>query len=473
MAEPLQPPVYPRPQPYTANVLRRLRRGLRSWLALLNSWDFQVPLGQIQVLGRPLLLVNDPPLVRQVMVEQVEQFPKHPLTLWLLQPLIGRAIFSVNGEEWARQRRLLDQAFQVAALRRVFPQMGGAVEALLERLEAVPDGQPVDVQAEMSLVTADVIVRTILSRPLGATEAARILRAFQRYQRRAGQVLVLRLLRVPQRLLLRYLAHHAAPIRDWIAQVIALRLAQPQADAPQDLLQALIQAEDPESGSRFTADALLDQVCFLFLAGHETSASALAMAAYLLARFPDAQATLRAEVQAALAGQERALQFDDLRLLPYGTALFNETLRLYPPVGFFIREASAEAELGGSRCPMGALLTLSPWVIQRHGAHWSEPHDFRPERFLVDAASAEERRLAREAWLPFGLGPRKCPGAAFALQEALLALAELLRRFELRPGAGAEPDLVGRLTLRSRDGVWLQLRRLNLPVVPSDHVYGV
>jgi len=275
---------------------------------------------------------------------------------------------------------------------------------------------------------------------------------------------------VPQRLLVRYLAHHAAPIRDWIAQVIALRLAQPQADAPQDLLQALIQAEDPESGSRFTADALLDQVCFLFLAGHETSASALAMAAYLLARFPDAQATLRAEVQAALAGQERALQFDDLRLLPYGTALFNETLRLYPPVGFFIREASAEAELGGSRCPMGALLTLSPWVIQRHGAHWSEPHDFRPERFLVDAASAEERRLAREAWLPFGLGPRKCPGAAFALQEALLVLAELLRRFELRPGAGAEPDLVGRLTLRSRDGVWLQLRRLNPPVVPSDHV---
>ena len=194
MAELPPPPVYPRPQPYTANVLLRLRRGLGSWLALLNPWDFQVPLGQIQVLGRPLFLVNDPPLVRQVLVEQVEQFPKHPLTLWLLQPLIGRAIFSVNGEEWARQRRLLDQAFQAAALRRVFPQMGGAVEALLERLGAVPAGQPVDLQAEMSLVTADVIVRTILSRPLGATEANRILRAFQRYQRRAAQVLVLRLL---------------------------------------------------------------------------------------------------------------------------------------------------------------------------------------------------------------------------------------------------------------------------------------
>ena len=457
MAEAPIPPVYPRPQPYTADVLRRLRRGLRSWLALLNEWDFRVPLGQIQVLGRPLFLVNDPPLVRQVLVDQVEQFPKHPFTLWLLEPLIGRAIFSVNGPEWARQRRLLDQAFQVAQLRRVFPQMGGAVQALMQRLEVVPPGAAVDLEAEMTLVTADVIVRTILSRPLGAAEAAGILRAFQRYQRRAGHALVLRLLGLPQGLLQRYLARHAATIRGWIAEVIEARLAQPQASAPQDLLQALIEAEDPESGSRFSPEELLDQVCFLFLAGHETSASALAMATYLLAQFPEAQQRLRAEVEQALGGEERPLQFDDLRLLPYGAALFNETLRLYPPVSFFIREASADGELGSSRCPMRSLLTLSPWVIQRHEAHWSEPHAFRPERFLAETASAEERQLAREAWLPFGLGPRKCPGAAFALQEALLVLAELVRRYALVPEPGHTPDLVGRLTLRSRNGVVLRL----------------
>ena len=454
------PPVYPAPQPYTANVLRRLRRGLRSWFALLNEWDFRVPLGQITVMGRPLFLVNDPPLVRQVLVDQVESFPKHPLTLWLLEPLIGRAIFSVNGEEWARQRRLVDQAFQVAQLRRVFPQMQGAVESLLQRLQRSGDG-PTDLEAEMTLVTADVIVRTILSRPLEAAEAADILQAFQRYQRRAGQALVLRLLQLPERFLQRYLARHARTIRRWIAAVIEERLAGPAAvERPRDLLEALMEARDPETGSRFSAEELVDQVCFLFLAGHETSASALGMACYLLARFPEAQQRLRDEVAEALAGDERPLQFDDLRLLPYGTAVFNETLRLYPPVSFFIREATSDGELGASRCPMGALLTLSPWVIQRHEQHWSAPHAFQPERFLAGSATAEDRICARDAWLPFGLGPRKCPGAAFALQEALLVLAELVRRHRLEPLPEQEPDLVGRLTLRSRNGIHLRLNRL-------------
>ena len=459
--QPQQPPVYPHPEPYTANVLLRLRRGLRSWFALLNEWDFRVPLGRIEVMGRPLFLVNDPPLVRQVLVDQVERFPKHPLTLWLLQPLIGHAIFSVNGAEWARQRRLVDQAFQVAQLRRVFPQMRGAVEALLERLERFGEG-PVEMEAEMTLVTADVIVRTILSRPLEAAEAADILQAFQRYQRRAGQALVLRLLQLPAPLLQRYLGRHARTIRTWISAVIEERLAAPAgSEPPDDLLQALLEAQDPETGSRFSAEELVDQVCFLFLAGHETSASALGMACYLLAQFPEAQQRLRLEVQAALAGQERPLGFDDLRLLPYGTALFNETLRLYPPVSFFIREATADGQLGQSRCPMGALLTLSPWVIQRHEQHWSDPNAFRPERFLAGSATAQERAWARDAWLPFGLGPRKCPGAAFALQEALLVLAELVRRQRLLPEPGHRPDLVGRLTLRSRNGIQLRLERLS------------
>lgn len=468
-----QPPVFPAPQPYTANVLRRLRRGLHSWIALLNEWDFRVPLGRITVMGRPLFLVNDPPLVREVLVEQVERFPKHPLTLWLLEPLIGRAIFSVNGEEWARQRRLLDQAFQVAQLRLVVPQMQGAVQALLERLEqlvhcgvaahptaATTVDVDVDVEAEMTLVTADVIVRTILSRPLAQAEATAILQAFQRYQRRAGQALVLRLLRFPAPLLRGYLGRHARPIRLWIQAVIEERLHDASAGRPagRDLLQALLEAEDGDASSRFSADELVDQVCFLFLAGHETSASALGMACYLLAHFPEAQQRLRQEVLAALAGQERPLEFDDLRWLPYGTAVFNETLRLYPPVSFFIREATADGPLGEGRCPMRALLTLSPWVIQRHEQHWRDPHAFRPERFLGDTATAEERRWGREAWLPFGLGPRKCPGAAFALQEALLVLGELVRRYELLPQPDHTPDLVGRLTLRSRNGIRLRLR---------------
>jgi cytochrome P450 len=460
-------PIYPPPEPYTPNFLRRIRRGLYSWFGLLNEWDFRIPVGALRFMGLNLLLVNDPAAVRQVMVSEVEAFPKHPYTLWILEPLIGRAIFSVNGEEWAQQRRLVDQAFQVAQLQRVLPQMEGAVEALMARLEAqvagdLVDGRSVDADAEMTLVTADVIVRTILSRPLEGVEAEAIFAAFARYQKRAGRALMLRFLRLPRRRLQGYLATHAAPIRAWIAAAIDARLA--DASAPgDDLLAALIAARDPQSGARFSREELVDQVCFLFLAGHETSASALGMAVYLLGCFPEVQQRLRAEVLRVLGSRagalDRPLDFEDLRQLSYGAAIFNETLRLYPPVSFFIRESQANTELAGSRCPMRALVTLSPWVIQRHEQHWSEPNAFRPERFLSDA-NADDRRWARDAFLPYGLGPRKCPGAAFAQQEALLVLAELVRRFEVLPDPAHEPELVARLTLRSRNGIRVRLRRL-------------
>ena len=461
-----QEPVYPPPEPYTPNFLRRIRRGLYSWFGLLNEWDFRIPVGALRFMGLNLLLVNEPAAVRQVMVSEVEAFPKHPYMLWILEPLIGRGIFAVNGEEWAQQRRLLDQAFQMAQLQRVMPQMAAACRASLARLEAqvagdLVAGRSVDADAEMTLVTADVIVRTILSRSLEGAEAEAIFAAFTRYQKRAGRALMLRLLRLPRRRLQGYLARDAAPIRAWLAAAIDARLNAPAAHTPGDLLAALIEARDPETGACFSREQLLDQVCVLFLAGHETSASALGMAVYLLGCFPEVQQRLRAEVLEVLGSRagapDRPLGFEDLRQLSYGAAIFNETLRLYPPLSFFSRESQANTELAGSRCPMRALVTISPWVIQRHEQHWSEPNAFRPERFLSDA-NADDRRWARDAFLPYGLGPRKCPGAAFAQQEALLVLAELVRRFEVLPDYEHEPELVARLTLRSRNGIRVRLR---------------
>jgi len=467
MACPLaQVPVYPKPAPYKKHFFWRLLKGLHSWLGLLSDVDFHIPIGSVQFRGLHLLLLNEPAAVKRVLVEEVEAFPKHPFTLWILEPLIGRAIFSVNGAEWTRQRRLLDQAFQAAQLRRVLPQMRGAVEALLQRLDRQLDPDrsvSIEIDAEMTLVTADVIMRTILSRPLQGDEAAGIFRSFARYQRRAGQALMLRFLRLSERRLQAYLGRHASTIRTWIGAAIETRL---EGDAlsevpPQDLLQALLEARDPDTGAGFSREELVDQVCFLFLAGHETSASALGMAVYLLGCFPEVQQRLRAEVLEVLGSQagapERSLDFEDLRGLSYGAAIFNETLRLYPPVSFFIREAQGDTELAGSRCPMRSLVTLSPWVIQRHEQQWSDPNAFRPERFLSDT-NADDRRWARDAFMPYGLGPRKCPGAAFAQQEALLVLAELVRRFEVLPDPEHEPELVARLTLRSRNGIRVRLR---------------
>ncbi len=460
-------PPWPGPKPYTANIFLRLQRGWKSWLGLLNEWDFKVPLGEINLLGLPVFLVNDPPLVRQVLIDQVQEFPKHPYTLWILEPLIGRAIFSVNGEEWAWQRKLIDQAFQVAKLKRVFPAMSDATASLLDRLEQYKEGEPIDIDAEMTLVTADVISRTILSKPLNEGEAREIFQAFSRYQRRAGRALVLRFLRLPKGLIQNNLKNDAKIIRDWIHRAIKERIKKhadnpPNPSNPADLLDCLITADDNQSNKKFSEQQLVDQICFLFLAGHETSASSLGIATWLLALAPNVQDKLLQEVINIVgeAGEGLSLGPNELRKLHYGEAIFNETLRLYPPVSFFIRErnespTNLSSVNGERRCPVGSLLTLSPWVIQRHENHWSDPHAFKPERFLEE----KNNKWFREAFLPFGLGPRKCPGAAFAQQEALLVLSEVIRRYHLVPVPGHEPKLTGRLTLRSTNGIKLILKK--------------
>ena len=466
-------PPWPKPLPYTANVLRRLKRGWSSWFGLLNEWDFRIALGELNLLGLRVFLVNDRALLRRVLVQEVEAFPKHPYTLWILEPLIGRAIFSVNGDEWARQRRLLDQAFQVAQLEKVFPAMEAAKEAMLERLalkfsdqsETSQHGAEVDLESVMTWVTADVIVRTILSRPVQEGEASEVFEAFGRYQRKAARALILRFARLPRRWVQRSLNRDALVIRHWIGGVIEERLAHPKTGV-NDLLGALIAAVDPATGTSFTAEELVDQICFLFLAGHETSASALTSACWLLALDQEAQDNLHEEVLAL----SEPLTHQSLKFLRYGAAVFQETLRLYPPVSFFIRERvnedtnlsvlstqGSQQTLEISRCPVGSLLTLSPWVIHRHDDYWPEPHQFRPERFLAGAASDQDILCRKEAWLPYGSGPRKCPGAAFAQQEALLVLAELIKNFQLFPCENQSPEWTGRLTFRSRAGVFLRL----------------
>lgn len=462
-------PVFPRPLPADQGFLTRVLKGTDSWLKVLHPQDFLNPIGSIKFFGQHIFLVNAAREVKRLMVDDVRNYPKHHFILWILEPLIGRAVFSVNGSEWARQRRLVDQAFKLASLRRIYPDMKAAVIDLIERLRVVADGRSLAIDEEMTLVTGDVIVRAIVSRPMQGEEAASIFQSFTRYQQRAGIACMLRLLRLPQTWLQRYAAHFARPIRTWIQAAVEERLHENQVrpegqSPPSDLLQALIEAVDQETGTQFSTTELVNQACTLFLAGHETSASSLSMAIYLLAQYPDCQQRVCQEVSSLLqrrlshgGNPETPLEYSELRQLPYSAALFNETLRLYPPIIFLIRESIKADSILGSSCPAGAMVAISPWVIQRHEKNWEHPNEFRPERFLADLATVAEKQLESDAFLPFGIGPRKCPGAAFAMQEAILVLAEMVRNYEILPDKDHVPDLVGRLTLRSRNGVKVRL----------------
>jgi cytochrome P450 len=325
-------------------------------------------------------------------------------------------------------------------------------------------------EVEMTHVAADIILRTILSQPLDGEGARRIFEAFGRYQALATQLMM------PAFFGLRWFKpwwsvarsrRAAREIRDLLVAMIRPRFdafhrsigGTSTAPAPDqdDILGTLLKVRDARSGEGFTFEELVDQVAMLFLAGHETSASALAWSLHLMANAPDVQERMYSEASAAWpdVSQEPA----GLKDLPLIRNVFRETLRLFPPVGFFARESARDRVMRGKRVAAGASVLISPWLIQRHRDLWARPDEFDPDRYDLDQEDAGPcaRDSLRQAYLPFGMGPRVCIGAAFALQEASLVLAGLVRRFRFEPVAGHVPEPVGRLTVRAENGIRLKV----------------
>jgi cytochrome P450 len=331
------------------------------------------------------------------------------------------------------------------------------VQDLLVRCDAQADGRDSDVHAAMSHVTADIIFRTILSQVLDAKQALAVHEAFGDYQRAAQRVMGLSALHLPTAWHLRLCRRRGAAIRASFEGAVQARyaaVARGDSGLPQDMLSVLMQSRDPETGATLSPAQVVDQIATLFLAGHETSAATLAWALYLLACQPELQQRVREEVEAAWQQGEPA--FGDTRLLPLVGAVFRETLRLYPPIAFYLREAAGTGCLRGKAVPSGSMVVVSPWLVQRHHHLWERPDQFDPDRFKTPEGAAS----ARSAYLPFGLGERACPGAAFATQESLLILAQLVRRYRIAPVPGHTPRPVARLTLRSANGIRLRLTRV-------------
>ena len=452
-------PAYPKPRKSKASALLMFFSARRSWLDALYERSYRMQMGEVHLPGLDLYMVNEPALVKRVMGEDAAQFPKSPLLGEALKPLLGESIFTTNGERWQRQRHMMDPAFAQARLNVAFPVMCAATQAMMTRLDALPDGGEHDVEVEMTHVTADIIFRTIFSVPMEGVDARRIFEAFARFQAVAPRLLL------PSIYGLRWLVwpwdawrsrQAAREIRGLLEALIRPRFDAHQAGEPAraaDILQSFMEATDPQHGGGFSFDELVDQVAMLFLAGHETSASALTWACHLLANAPEVQERAHVEVVQQLG--ERLPELSDMKAMNLTRNVFRETLRLFPPVGFMARQAASACTLRKKAVRQGATVVVAPWLIQRHHDLWQEPDAFNPDRYDNDAS----RESLRQGYLPFGMGPRVCMGAAFALQEATLILACLLRRYRLSAVHGHEPQPVGRLTIRSANGVRLQLHR--------------
>lgn len=468
MSEPRFCPHYPPPQAQRPSAWRMFFSKRRSWLDALYERSYNMKMGEVHLPGVDLYMVNEPALVRRVMVEEAAQFPKHAMLGDALRPLLGDSIFTTNGTVWKRQRTLMNPSFEAARVRHVFGRMRAAAAAMATRLRAVPEGAEHDVEIEMTHVAADIILRTILSQPLDSAGAQQIFAAFERYQALAPRLMMpaffgLRWLRPWWQI--RRSRRAAAEIRGLLADLIRPRFdaareggVEAEEDGA-DILASLLRVRDPQTGEGFGFDELVDQVAMLFLAGHETSASALSWALHLLAHAPDVQERLHAEALALFdPASEDPGAMKDLAL---ARNVFREALRLFPPVGFLARESAQACTLRDKRVPAQASVVVSPWLIQRHRALWARPDEFDPDRYDDDASAdaPTARESLRRAYLPFGLGPRVCIGAAFAQQEATLILATLAREFRFTPAPGHVPAPVGRLTIRAENGIRLRVHR--------------
>ena len=396
-------------------------------------------------------MCNDPALVNRVLVERPDDFPKSNRIREGLNPLLGNSVFVTNGEVWKRQRRIIDPAFEGGRLRDTLPAMWAAGQAAVARM---PLGE-VEVEEEMSHAAADVIFRTLFSIPIEHEVAAAVFAEFRNYQRSQPILNLAAFLPLPSwfpRFHRRATKRSATLIRGLITRLTTARAAAIAAGtAPDDLATKIMVTADPLTGRRFDTEEMVDQVAIFFLAGHETSASALAWALLMLAMYPDVQEKLAAE--AATLPEEP--DFAVVGKLRYARDVFREVLRLYPPVPMMVRENRCPEDMRGRKVMPGAQIVLSPWHLHRHERIWDRPDEFDPSRWQTE----ENRVCARDAYLPFSAGPRVCTGAGFAMVEGPLLLAMLARafRFERLDGRDAVP--VAHLTVRAKDGIWLRIVR--------------
>ena len=444
-------PPKPDTRPDRVSFLRYMRLFRRDILSaqpgkLYGAWmaEFKTPFFRS-------FLVNDPKLVREVLNERPADFPKSDRVSEGLRPLLGNSVFVTNGAEWERQRRIIDPAFEGGRLRDTFPAMWQAGQAAVSRMK---EGR-VEVEEAASFAAADVIFRTLFSIPIEDRVAGEVFTKFRDYQRSQPILNLAAFVPMPAwvpRVFRPKTRAAARAIRGLIAGLTSARMAAIEAGvAPDDLATKIMTMKDPETGQVFSEAEMVDQVAIFFLAGHETSASALSWALYLLAMSPDWQDRVAAEAEALKMGPDVAV----MGKLRASRDVFREALRLYPPVPMMVREARCPEEFRGRKVKKGAVVVLSPWHLHRHEKLWDNPDGFDPARWDTENG----KTCARDAYIPFSSGARVCPGAGFAMFEGPLLLSMLVRAFRFELIDGAVPVPQAHLTVRAKDGIWLKVVR--------------
>jgi cytochrome P450 len=393
----------------------------------LTMWTekaYQEDVLERRFLGRSHILLNAPDAIHHVLVENHANYRRSPASVRILRPITGNGLLLSDGEDWRLQRRTIAPALAPRTLPVLARHIVTCADDAIGMLGAQTN-QPVDLLAAMQNLALDIAGRSMFSLETRQYGSA-MRRLLTEYARNYSKPHLLDMVLPPSIPTLRDLGRRRFQ-RRWMAlmaEIMHARLAEAATDAPRDLFDLLLAARDPETGSGFSPDQLRDQIATLILAGHETTAVTLFWSLVLLAGAPDEQQRVADEARGIEITPDNAMSV--MPQLVRTRAVISEAIRLYPPAFALAREAIAADRAGAIDIPRGTVLLIAPWVLHRHRRLWRDPDAFDPSRFVPDAPP-----VPRFAYLPFGAGPRVCVGAQFALAEATLVLAMLLRAFEV------------------------------------------
>lgn len=418
--------------------MRNLVRFVRDQLGFLREMtDRHGDVVEMRMLGRPWILVNHPDDVERVLVKEHAKLERDEYAS-VLERALGKGLLTSDGELWKRQRRLAARAFTPKRIRGYGDRM---VEVTAAGLDRWRDGEVIDLHAEMSRVTMEVVADALFGVGVSPRDVDTVrdsmeeINAFFANSPEA-------LMRLPPRVPTprnRRMSAAIAAIDALLFRIIEERRRDPE--ERDDLLGALLAARD-DDGSAMDDAQLRDECVTLFLAGHETTALALAHVFFLLSKHPAVGRRMQAEIDGALGG--RRARSDDAKALPYTRQVIEEAMRLYPPAWITGRAVAEPITLRGREIPVGAQLVVSQWIVHRDPRWWDDPEGFDPDRFAPGAA----KERPRFAYFPFGGGPRVCIGNHFAMLEAILLTATIAQRYRLDLVPGERLEFDPSVTLR-------------------------
>jgi cytochrome P450 len=429
-------PPAPVPPPRRLGPIGLLRALRRNPLECWSEDFFREPISRVGLPIGQVFVLNDPAAIKQVLVDNAVNYRKDPLQRRVLSAGLADGLLSAEDKRWEIQRRTLAPLFSARTVRSVAKDMRFAVDQLTKRWLSLDSGATVDVAAEITLLTLDVLALTIFSDGL-QSDPDEFRLSMTEYFRAAGRIGLLDLIGAPDYIprpgrsriksTLKYFENIIDGLIETRRKVLENKALENKAlennaVGRDDLLTLLLRALDPATGQPMTLAEVRSNILTFLSAGHETTANTLTWSLFLLSQSHDWRERVRDEAERELAGPEDG----PVDRLVVTKAVIEEALRLYPPIAALSRSAKGPDRLGDYDVQAGSLIVIAPYVLHRHRRLWHQPDVFDPGRFLGDA----RRQVGRFAYLPFGVGPRICIGSSFALQEATIALACLTQRFE-------------------------------------------